>query len=151
MPGRGERVRQKLDRYREVNMHFPIIVEGINDVKSLRKLGFAGKILPLNNGRSLLSFAEEYSREYREAIILTDFDRKGLALKSGISSYLASLGVRPDTELWSFLRSYLPVRTIEELPRAVAKVLEENRKEVTLLAIDRRIRSLGKSGNNRRD
>ncbi|MHB8397261.1 MAG: toprim domain-containing protein [Thermoplasmataceae archaeon] len=139
MPVQEKKILRVLESYREENLNVPVVVEGTKDMECLRKLDFTGEVIPLNNGRTLLNFSEELSRKYRKVIILTDFDRKGSELKSEISAYLESLGTDVDTKLWDYFRKNLPVRTVEELPRAVEKKLEENRKLVDSLKISRRL------------
>ncbi|MCL4329172.1 MAG: toprim domain-containing protein [Candidatus Thermoplasmatota archaeon] len=144
MPSRGKRIADILDFYREKNDAVPIVVEGIRDVSTLRKLEFSGRIIPLNNGKSLMNFSEGLSREFREVILLTDFDRKGVRLKKEISRYLESLGTSVDVKLWGALMGLMPIRSIEELPWAVEKSLEENRKIVNINLVSRRYRKVNK-------
>ncbi len=118
------RILKILERYRNKNHNVPIVVEGRHDVESLRKIEFPGEIITLNSGSSLLSFSEELSREYGEVILLTDFDRRGVMLKSEIESFLRGSGCKPDTELWSSIRRMVPVRTVEELPFAISRIIE---------------------------
>lgn len=113
-----------LESYRNKNSHIPIVVEGKHDVESLRKIEFPGQIITLNSGSSLLSFSEGLSREYGEVILLTDFDRRGIMLKSEIEAFLRGSGCKPDTELWSSIRRMVPVRTVEELPFAISRISE---------------------------
>lgn len=109
-------------KYREKNLQVPIIVEGKNDVHSLRRLDFTGEIINLNSGLSLLGKVEQISNAYNEVIVLTDFDYKGTILKKRITGYLLSLGTSPDIYLWNYVNRYLPARTVEELPWAYEKI-----------------------------
>lgn len=118
------RILKILESYRNKNSHIPIVVEGKHDVESLRKIEFPGQIITLNSGSSLLSFSEGLSREYGEVILLTDFDRRGIMLKSEIEAFLRGSGCKPDTELWSSIRRLVPVRTVEELPFAISRISE---------------------------
>ncbi|MEM3675609.1 MAG: hypothetical protein QXV22_00975 [Thermoplasmataceae archaeon] len=113
-----------LKRYRERNRSIPILVEGRKDTMSLRLLDFTGEIKVINTGNSLLAFSENISRNYREVILLMDFDEKGIELEKQIEAYLKSLHCYPDTFLWNYLRRYLPVNTVEDLPVAVSRVME---------------------------
>jgi len=61
----------------EENKKIPIIVEGEKDILALRKLGVKGKIITLNQGINLIDFSDFIAKEYKEVIILTDWDRKG--------------------------------------------------------------------------
>ncbi len=118
------RILKILESYRKKNSNVPIIVEGKHDVESLRRIEFSGEIITLNSGSSLLSFSEGLSRNYEEVILLTDFDRRGIFLKSEIEAFLRGSGCRPDTELWSSIRRMVPVRTVEELPFAISRIME---------------------------
>jgi 5S rRNA maturation endonuclease (ribonuclease M5) len=117
-----KRILKILEKYRVKNSRTPIVVEGKNDVASLRKLSFEGEIIQLNSGSSLLDFSETLGRSYKEIIILTDFDRKGMELKHRIEAYLVGSGCTVDSFLWNSLRKSMPVRTVEELPFATKRI-----------------------------
>lgn len=121
----GNFVLKILDRYRLKNRTVPILVEGKNDVGSLRRLSFDGEIITLNSGHSLVTLSGKISEDYREIIILTDFDRTGRELKSQLNLYLSGSGCRVDTYLWERLGRYLPVKTVEELPTSVLRIEKE--------------------------
>ncbi len=112
-----------LEKYRAKNSRTPIVVEGKNDVASLRKMAFTGEIIPLNSGNSLLDFSETLGRSYKEVIILTDFDKKGRELKHRIETYLLGSGCTVDSFLWNSLNRSMPVSTVEELPFAAKRLL----------------------------
>ncbi len=77
----------------------PIIVEGSNDIVSLRKIGVKGKILKLKDcNLSLYDFIYSLSSE-KEAIILTDFDKEGDLLAAELSDELPRIGVKTDSYL----------------------------------------------------
>ena len=96
----------------------PIIVEGPKDKSALRAIGIEGSIMCLQSSRlSPLEFVEALGN-LREAIILTDFDRQGVALAHKLSRSLNTRGTIGNIILWRSLReltrSYL--RSVEELP-----------------------------------
>ncbi len=74
---RLERVEFLLSELREKNRDVPIIVEGRRDVESLRALGIEGTVVLLNTGKGVFRTCEEIARDPGEAIILTDWDRRG--------------------------------------------------------------------------
>ncbi|MCL4334979.1 MAG: hypothetical protein M1402_02650 [Candidatus Thermoplasmatota archaeon] len=125
MRKKSERLLTFFDKYREKNLKVPIIVEGKRDISSLRKLDFRGEIILLNTGKSLMGKAEIISEEYKEVIILTDFDRKGVFLKNRIVTYLMSLGIQADLSLWNYVSKNMPARTVEQLPWAYDTVLTQ--------------------------
>lgn len=126
MPMSGNFILKLLDRYRQKNMTVPILVEGKNDVRSLRKLSFDGKIITLNSGHSLVTLSNMLSEDYSEIILLTDFDRTGIELKLQIFNYLNGTGCSVDTYLWERLKKDLPVKTVEELPTSISRVEQES-------------------------
>lgn len=120
------KVLKTLEKYRVKNEQIPIIVEGKNDLGCLRTLEFNGDIILVNGGSSLVNFSENVAEVNEEVIILTDFDRKGIEIKENIQRYMSGLGCRVDTTLWDIIRKYVPIRTVEELPFAVERILDEN-------------------------
>lgn len=125
------KVLKTLEKYRVKNEQIPIIVEGKNDLGCLRTLDFQGDIILVNGGSSLVNFSENVAEVNDEVIILTDFDRKGVEIKKNIQRYMIGLGCRVDTALWDTIRKYVPIRTVEELPFAVKRILEDNGYVVT--------------------
>jgi 5S rRNA maturation endonuclease (ribonuclease M5) len=102
----------------------PIIVEGADDIKALKKLGVEGKFHTISSGKSLLNFIEDFSG-LKEAIVLTDFDRTGDRLAEFCSKHLKRLGVEPVAEIRGKLKSLVhkDVKDIEGL----AKFLQNQR------------------------
>ncbi len=119
------RVLKTLEKYRIKNQDVPIIVEGKNDLGCLRSLDFEGNIIILNSGNSLVNFSENVAESNDEVIILTDFDRKGVEIKENLQRYMMGLGCHVDTDLWDTLRRYVPIRTVEELPFAVQRIIAD--------------------------
>jgi len=78
----------------------PIIVEGKADAGALRKLGVDGQVIcvkaSLKPLRDLLEIIEEKS----EAIILTDFDRRGAELADRLKKALEEMRVKPNLLYW---------------------------------------------------
>ncbi len=83
----------------EATLTAPVIVEGERDVKSLREVGLTGEIIPLNAGVSMFNLAESIARHHREAIILTDWDRRGGQLARLLRDALEANQVRFDVDL----------------------------------------------------
>lgn len=119
------RILKTLEKYRIKNQDVPIIVEGKNDLVCLRSLDFEGNIIIFNTGSSLVNFSENVAESNNEVIILTDFDRKGVEIKENIQRNMAVLGCRVDTDLWDTLRRYVPISTVEELPFAVQRIIDD--------------------------
>ena len=104
----------------------PILVEGINDVKCLRVLGFSGIIETVNKGwdrpRMITYLYETYGSELAidglpRIILLMDWDRTGEILQKSFTNQLNSMDVKIDETLRTVLSQQLKseYRTVEEL------------------------------------
>ncbi len=104
----------------------PIIVEGINDIKSLRILGFTGIIETINKGwdrsRIIAYFYEKYGSELAvdglpRIILLMDWDRTGDVLQESFNNRLSSMDMKVDQTLRNVLSKQLrsECRTVESI------------------------------------
>tara|TARA_B100001142_G_scaffold195311_1_gene194281 strand:+ start:655 stop:1125 length:471 start_codon:yes stop_codon:yes gene_type:complete len=104
----------------------PILVEGINDVKSLRVLGFSGTIETVNRGwdrpRMIAYLYETYGSELAidglpRIILLMDWDRTGEILQKSFTNQLNSMDVKIDQSLWNILAKQLKFecKTVESI------------------------------------
>jgi len=75
-----------------------IIVEGKRDVEALRRLGIEGRIVASAN-RSNADIVDAVGMIGREVVILTDWDRRGEALKDDLVVKLSSWGITPNLEI----------------------------------------------------
>jgi len=83
----------------------PVIVEGPNDVKTLRKLGITGPIFCAKSRRlGLVDFLDSIAT-YSEVIILTDFDKEGRALAWCLCKDLSQMRVKVNVEIWKQLKA----------------------------------------------
>lgn len=83
----------------------PVIVEGPNDVKTLRKLGITGPIFCAKSRRlGLVDFLDSIAT-YSEVIILTDFDKEGRALAWRLCRDLSQMRVKVNVEIWKRLKA----------------------------------------------
>ncbi len=77
-----------------------ILVEGLRDVESLRRLGYTGEIVTCAatnvNDYDLMT---EVSGKYRLVLILTDFDQEGLILNRRFAEMLEHEGVKVEKGL----------------------------------------------------
>ena len=112
----------------------PIIVEGINDVKCLRILGFTGIIETINKGwdrsRIIAYFYEKYGSELAvdglpRIILLMDWDRTGDVLQESFNNRLSSMDMKVDQTLRNILSKQLrsECRTVESIS-SVESLLE---------------------------
>ncbi len=119
-----DRLLDSLDQYREKNKSVPILVEGRNDIRSLRSLGFHGEIHTINSGQTVMKTVESLSRNYDEIIVLPDLDRTGRVLKEKITRYVSGQGKSADLGLWNSLDSMGVTMCIEDLPTALRSITE---------------------------
>jgi 5S rRNA maturation endonuclease (ribonuclease M5) len=134
LPSAYERKYQRIDQLTRKlvtrsKLGTPIIVEGRKDKLSLRRLGVEGKILCVKStGVGFFDFIEKV-KPWREAIILTDFDREGKELSSHLVKELSRIQIKADDSLWRELRSLgrSEIRSVEEL----ANYLEKLKQAVT--------------------
>ena len=83
----------------------PVIVEGPNDVKTLRRLGITGPVICAKSRRlGLADFLESIARHH-EVIVLTDFDKEGRALAWRLRRDLSSMRVKTNIEIWKQLKA----------------------------------------------
>ena len=86
-----------LERLKEENLEgIPIVVEGVNDEKALKGLGFTGTIIKLKGKDSLNKVAQGVASKFKRAIILTDADKEGRKLAAQVSYLLEQYGTHPD-------------------------------------------------------
>ena len=74
----------------------PIIVEGKKDSAALRELGINAQIICVKSSLKPVPDLLKTIKTKREAIILTDFDRRGAELAKTVASCLEELEVRPN-------------------------------------------------------
>jgi 5S rRNA maturation endonuclease (ribonuclease M5) len=110
-----EEIEKALIELRQENKKIPVIVEGEKDIEALRKLGVTGVIISLNSGSSLIDFCDKIAREYKDIIILTDWDKKGGFLCSTIRRNLQGR-VFCNTYYREVFAKFSMIKTVEGLP-----------------------------------
>lgn len=122
-----ERIFKSLEDLKERNKSIPIVVEGKNDVKALRRLSFEGEILPLHSRMSIEKFSRTLSKRYKEVILLLDWDSKGKRLTSSLIRHLNSYEVKSDYDFWKLCFSLVSqMSNVESLPSAFYRLASEN-------------------------
>ncbi len=103
-----------------------IVVEGRKDADSLRFLGIKGEIR-LSSQQPLLEFTESLSRNGKEIVLLTDWDKKGGMIAHKIIQYLLAYGIMPDTQIRAKIRTLTKkrIKDIESLNNHVNKLRYE--------------------------
>lgn len=103
-----------------------IIVEGQRDRRALRELGITGPI-ELGTKKSLLLFCEELARTYRNAIILTDWDRTGNKLAKLMEQYLMAVSVKVNTDIRVKIQNLVQkrIKDVESLHTHISNLKNE--------------------------
>jgi len=126
---RLEELEKVFEDLEEDSKSMPIIVEGAQDVAALRRLGIQKNVMALNRGISIFSFAEMVSRRFDDAIVLTDWDRRGGQLARMLREALQANGVsvndRYRTQI--VILSKKEVKDIQSLPRFMEKLRNAGR------------------------
>ncbi|MFH0986605.1 MAG: toprim domain-containing protein [Candidatus Micrarchaeota archaeon] len=103
----------------------PKLVEGKRDKQALETLGIKN-IYKIHNS-PLSTLADRISAQTNEAIILTDFDRRGKQLLERLSELLEGSGVKVNKDYRRMLRLMTGIKYIEELDRRYEKIKNECR------------------------
>ena len=111
----------------EENKSIPILVEGDKDLLALRKLGLRGEIIIINKGKSLSDFCDSLASEYKDIIILTDWDRRGGHLGHTIRKNLEGR-VNCNMRYREFFAKNTTIRTIEGLPSWIETIRKKTDK-----------------------
>jgi len=123
-----EDIEKILLELQEENKSIPILVEGDKDVLALRKLGLAGIIISINKGKSLSDFCDNLARDYKDIIILTDWDRRGGHLGHTIRKNLEGR-VNCNMKYREFFAKNTTTRTVEGIPswiETIRKKIDKN-------------------------
>jgi 2,5-diamino-6-(ribosylamino)-4(3H)-pyrimidinone 5'-phosphate reductase len=115
-----ENVLQLIERLKDESAKgTPIVVEGQNDIVTLRNLGIQGDILSAkSSGKSLLDVIREAEgRQGDEIILLFDFDRRGVELTKRTAQWLERRRIKANRFFWRRLRSMVrkEVKDVEGL------------------------------------
>jgi 5S rRNA maturation endonuclease (ribonuclease M5) len=100
---RLEEIYKLLERLeKQSNKGIPIVVEGRNDIQTLRLLGITGEIITAKTaGKSFLDVVGEIEKSgKREIILLFDFDRRGKKWVHRLSRHLAGMKITPNMVFW---------------------------------------------------
>ncbi|HUV24850.1 MAG TPA: toprim domain-containing protein [Methanomassiliicoccales archaeon] len=119
-----------LQELRERPNNCTLLVEGKKDKAALWVLGVEGDVMPIQNGRRIFQVAEELAREGREAIILTDWDRKGGQFCRLLKQALKACGVPYDDAKRAKLArlSKKEIKDVESLPAFMSRLVAETQK-----------------------
>jgi len=121
-----EELEELLGQLREREEGKVILIEGRKDRLALSCLGIGGEILQVQDARGLFGVAEELARTGKEAIILTDWDRKGGHLAQLLRNALKANEVRYDDTIRSRLSMLCKkeIKDIESLPSFISFLVQ---------------------------
>ena len=121
---RLEQIEKVLDDLEELSGRMPVIVEGAKDVEALKRLGVERNVHALHTGDTVFAFCEEISREWKHAVILTDWDRRGGHLARMLKDGFVANGVKPNDQVRARLviLSKKEVKDIESLPTFIERL-----------------------------
>jgi 5S rRNA maturation endonuclease (ribonuclease M5) len=106
-----------------------VVVEGLRDVESLRRLGYSGEIVTCAaTGVNDYDLMTEVSAKYGSILILTDFDQEGVTLNLRFAEILEHEDVRVEKRLRRMvgrLTASLGIYAIESLDNIMDAVERE--------------------------
>ena len=91
---RLEQIQALLDELNDMSGTHIILVEGLKDVASLRHVGVDGEFFCVQSGGGPVKAAEHVWHSGKQAVIMTDWDRRGGALARALRDNLSALDVR---------------------------------------------------------
>lgn len=103
---RLEGVEDAVDRLNAMAGTHILLVEGLKDIDALRGIGVEGEFFCVQSQGGPVRAAEHVWHLSKEAVILTDWDRRGGSLARQLRENLSSLGVRYDDTVRSDLAFY---------------------------------------------
>ena len=119
-----EMIERAIGDLREINRDIPVIVEGEKDESALRKLGLEGTIIVIQRGRRISTLCDFIAENYREIIVLTDWDRKGWQLYRKIEKNLKGR-TRCINDYRLILAKYSMVKDVESIPSFLNSMKEK--------------------------
>ncbi|MCL2711858.1 MAG: toprim domain-containing protein [Methanomassiliicoccaceae archaeon] len=127
MKERLERLEKALDDLLEVCLNRTVLVEGPKDRMAVTLLGVQGEILCVQSDGPLRT-AEKLFNEKKEAVILTDWDKKGESIAKELENALSSLCVKYDDTVRSKIRSVCAgeIKDVQSLPSFYCRLVTES-------------------------
>ncbi|MBI0582660.1 MAG: Toprim subdomain protein [Methanomassiliicoccus sp.] len=103
-----------------------ILVEGRKDRLALACLGIEGEIVQVQDARGIFGVAEDLAKRGQDAIVLTDWDRKGGHLAELLRNALRANGVRYDDTIRARLSMLgkKEIKDIESLPSFIGYLMQ---------------------------
>ena len=119
-----EELEDILEKLAEASRTAPVIVEGTSDKKALAHLGVTGIIFVLNDGHSIIDTCTRLADDYRFAIIMTDWDRKGGQLARALMDALEANDMHFNTDFRAKISMLAKkeIKDVESLPAYVERL-----------------------------
>jgi 5S rRNA maturation endonuclease (ribonuclease M5) len=121
-----EYIIDNLEKFKDLSLEMPVIVEGKRDERALRELGINGAIHKVQTSLSVLEFCEKIAREHREVILFTDIDSAGKKIGKAVKKYLTDKGVKVEDNIARKLMRALDTAQAEN----ISKRLERERMKI---------------------
>jgi len=118
-----EMIEKAIGDLREINRDVPVVVEGEKDETALRKLGLEGTIIVIQRGKRISALCDFIAENYKEIIILTDWDRKGWQLYRKMEKNLKGR-TRCINDYRLILAKYSTVKDVESIPSFIMSIKE---------------------------
>ena len=90
---RLDAIQELLDELSSMSSTHIILVEGLKDVASLRHVGVDGEFFCVQSGGGPVKAAEHVWHSGKQAVIMTDWDRRGGSLARSLRENLQALAV----------------------------------------------------------
>ena len=119
-----EELEDVLEDLAEASKTTPVIVEGTSDKKALARLGVTGIVFVLNDGHSIIDTCTRLATDFRMAIIMTDWDRKGGQLARALMNALEANDMHYNTDLRAKISMLAKkeIKDVESLPAYVERL-----------------------------
>jgi len=116
-----QKIENAIEELKELNKRIPIIVEGPKDVEALHSMGINGEIITIYRGMEIANFSDFIASQYKEVIILTDWDSKGWQLCKKLVKNLKGR-TKCNTDYHKLFAENTIVKDIEGMPSSMEKM-----------------------------
>lgn len=94
-----------------------VVVEGRNDVRAIRALGYSGKAFQFCGAGGGIKNLIEVSTSFSKLVIMFDKDQTGLKLSKKIVAAFRNSGVELDFSVWAKVAQLTGLKHVEDLIR----------------------------------
>jgi 5S rRNA maturation endonuclease (ribonuclease M5) len=108
-------------KLKDLSHELPIIVEGLRDERSLRRIGVEGEILRVQTSHSVWELCESIAKENKEVILFTDLDSAGQKIGRLVKKYLTDKGVKVNDNIGKKLMRLLDTAEAENVSKRFEK------------------------------